>query len=126
MQRSFTHVHFSDKLKALRIGPFKIPNRLFDVSSEFLSQDGATFHIHRSHLIPNYPKEPLLYLHLSNFMLFSDSLILNNPKLIKDAYSDSSPFNSDISISEDDSSRTIHPVNTETSLPDTSFNKTNI
>ena len=73
LKRNFTHVHFSDKLKPLRIGPYKILDRLSDVTYELLSQDGSTVHVHRNHLIPYYPKEPLLYPHLRSFMRFSDS-----------------------------------------------------
>ena len=50
LQRNFTHVHFSDKLKPLLIGPFKILDRLSDVTYILRSQDGSTFHIHRNHL----------------------------------------------------------------------------
>ena len=32
LKRSFSHVHFSDKLKLLWIGPYKIPDRLSDVT----------------------------------------------------------------------------------------------
>ena len=46
LKRIFTHVHFSDKRKPLRIGPYKILNRLSDVTYEFLSQDGSAFQIH--------------------------------------------------------------------------------
>ena len=42
LKRSFSHVHFSDQLKPLRIGPYKIPDRLSDVAYELLSQDGST------------------------------------------------------------------------------------
>ena len=38
LKRNFTHVHSSDKLKPLRIGPYKILDRLSDVTYEFLSQ----------------------------------------------------------------------------------------
>ena len=61
LKRHFAHVHFSDKLKPLRIGPYKILDRLSDVTYELLAQDGSTLHVHRNHLIPYYPKEPLLY-----------------------------------------------------------------
>ena len=73
LKRNFTHVHFSDKLKPLRIGPYKIIDRLSDVTYELLSQDGSTIHVHCNHLIPYYPKEPLIYPHLRNFMRFSDT-----------------------------------------------------
>ena len=70
LKRNFTHVHFSDKLKPLRIGPYKIIDRLLDVTYELLAQDGSTIHVHRNHLIQYYPKEPLLYPHLRSFMRF--------------------------------------------------------
>ena len=37
LKGNFTHVHFSDKLKPLRIGPYKIIDRLSDVTYEFLA-----------------------------------------------------------------------------------------
>ena len=95
LKRNFIHVHFSDKLKPLRIGPYKIID------------SGSTVHVHRNHLIPYYPKEPLLYPHLRSFMRFSDSTQLQIPQPIKYANSDSSPFNSDESLSDDDSSQTL-------------------
>ena len=73
MKRNFTLVYFSDKLKPIRIGPYKMLDRLADVKYELLSQAGSTFHIHRNHLIPYHPKEPILYPHLRIFMEFSDS-----------------------------------------------------
>ena len=64
LKRNFSHIHFSDKLKPLRIGPYKILDRLSDVTYELLSQDGSTVHVRRNHLIPYYPEEPVLYPHL--------------------------------------------------------------
>ena len=52
LKRIFTHIHFSDKLKPLRIGPYKILERLSDVTYELLAQDRSTLHVHRSHSIP--------------------------------------------------------------------------
>ena len=120
MIRNFTHVHFADKLKPLRIGTYKILDRLSDVTNELLSQDGSTFHIHRSHLIPYYPKEPLLNPHLRNFIQISDSINIDIPKPVKYANSDSSSFISDTSSSDDESSNTTYPCNPDTSLNDTS------
>ena len=57
LKRNFTHVHISDKLKPLRIGRYKIIDRLSDVTYEFLSQDVTTVQVHRNHLIPYYPKQ---------------------------------------------------------------------
>ena len=59
LKRNFTHVHFPDKLKPLRIVSYKILDRLSDVTFELLAQDGSTLHVHRNHLIPYYPKESL-------------------------------------------------------------------
>ena len=109
LKRNFTHVHFSDKLKPLRIGPYKIIDRLSDVTYELLAQDGSTVHVHRNHLIPYYPKEPLLYPHLRSFMRFSDTTQFQIPQPIKYANSDSSPFNSDESLSDKDSQTSITP-----------------
>ena len=107
LKRNFTHVFFSDKLKLLRIGPYKILDRLSHVTYELLSQDDSTVHVQRNHLIPYYPKEPLLYPHLGSFMRFSDTTQFQSPKQIKYSNSDSSPFNSDESLSDEDSSQTF-------------------
>ena len=121
LKRNFTYVHFSNKLKPLLIGPYKILDHLSDVTYELLSQDGSTFHNHRNHLVPYYPKEPLFYPHLCNFNRFSNSIYTDIPKPIKYANSDSSSFLSDTSSSdEDESSNTTHPHNPDTPLNDTS------
>ena len=113
LKRNFTHVHFSDKLKPLQIGPYKIIDRLSDVTYELLSQDGSTVHVHRNHLFPYYPKEPLLYPHLRSFMRFSDTTQFQIPQPTKYANSDSSPFNSEESLSDDDSQTFMTPSSTE-------------
>ena len=103
LKRNFSHVHFSDKLKLFRIGPYKILDRLSDVTYEFLSPDGSTIHVQRNHSIPCYPKEPFLYPHLRNFMPFSDSTQFEIPNTSNCDICDSSPFNSDQSQSDEDS-----------------------
>ena len=113
LKRIFSHVHFSEKLKLLRIGPYKFLEGLSDVTNELLSQDGSTVHVHRNHLIPYYPKEPHLYAHLRSFMRFSDSTQFHIPEPFNYANSDSPPFNSDESASEDESpQKPITPLNT--------------
>ena len=52
LKRNFLHDHFSDKLKPLRIGPFKIINKVSDITYEIVNQDGYTSHIHRNHFVP--------------------------------------------------------------------------
>ena len=37
LKRKFLHVHFSDKLKPLRIGPFKIINKISDITYEIVN-----------------------------------------------------------------------------------------
>ena len=115
MKRHFVHVHFSDKSKRLRIAPYKIIDRLSDVTYELLAQDGSTIHVHRNHLIPYYPKESLLYPHLRSFMRFSDTTQFQIPQPTKYANSDSSPFNSDESLSDEDSQTLMTPSTTEDS-----------
>ena len=115
LKRNFTHVHFPDKLKALRIGPYKNIDRLSDVTYELLAQDGSTIHVHRNHLIPYFPKEPLLYPHLRSFMRFSDTTQFQIPQPTKYANSDSSPFNSHDSLSDEDSQTFMTPSATKDS-----------
>ena len=112
LKRNFTQIHFSDKLKPLRIGPYKIIDRLSEVTYELLSQDGSTIRVHRNHLIPNYPKEPLLYPHLRSFLRFSDTIQPQVPQPFKYANSDSSPFNSDEFLSDDNSQTFTTPSST--------------
>ena len=119
LKRNFTHVHFSDKLKPLRIGPYKILDRLSDVTYALLAQDGSIVHVHRNHFIPYYPKEPLLYPHLRNFMRFSDTTQNQIPQITRYANSDSSPFNSDESLSEEDSQTFMTPPSCSTSNQNT-------
>ena len=119
LKRNFTHVHFSDNLKPLRIGPYKVIERLSDVTYELLAQDGSTIHVQRNHLIPYYPKEPLLYPHLRSFMRFSDTTQIQIPQPTKYANSDSSPFNSDESLSDEDSQTFMTPSSFSTSNQNT-------
>ena len=45
LKQIFSHLHFPDKLKLFRIGPYKIRDRLSDVTNELLSRDGSTLHV---------------------------------------------------------------------------------
>ena len=115
LERNFTHVLFSDKLKPLRIGLYKNIDRFSDVTYELLAQENSTIHVHRNHLIPYYPKEPLLYPHLRSFMRFSDTTQFQIPQPTNYANSDSSPFNSDESLSDEDSQTFMTSSTTEDS-----------
>ena len=67
LKRNFLHVHFSDKLKTFRIGPFEIS----DITYEIFNQDGYTSHIHRNHLVPYYPKEPIIFPFIQQYNPYS-------------------------------------------------------
>ena len=73
LKRNFLHVHFSDKLKPLRIGPFKIINKISDMTYEIVNQDGYTSHIHRNHLVPYYSKEPIIFPFIHQYHLLNDN-----------------------------------------------------
>ena len=66
-------------MKPLRIGPFKIRNKNSDITYEIVNQDGYTSHIHRNHLVPYYPKEPIFFPFLQQY----------NPHSINNNYNDS-------------------------------------
>ena len=44
-----------DRLKSLM-------KYLSDITYEIVNQDGYTSHSHRNHLVPYYPKEPIIFL----------------------------------------------------------------
>ena len=78
-------------------------------------------------MIPYYPKEPLLYPHLRSFMRFPDTTQFQIPQPTKYANSDSSPFNSDESLSDEDSQTFMTPSTTDDSSQTfmTPFNTSN-
>ena len=51
----------SQKLKPLGLGPYKILKHLSDVTYELMSPDSSTFQTQRKHILPNYPKEPVIF-----------------------------------------------------------------
>ena len=111
------HVHFSEKLKPLRIGPFNIMKKISDITYEIVNQDGYTSHINRSHLVPYYPKEPIIFPFLQQY----------NPHSIDNNYDDSDlndplqsfDFLSDEEQSIDDNQSTHSNFNKETDTPST-------
>ena len=69
LKTNFLHVQFSDKLKPFRFGPFKIINQISDITYESVNQDGYTSHIHRNHLVPDYPKDPIIFHFIQQYNL---------------------------------------------------------
>ena len=74
---NFKPVNFSKKLKPLRIGPYKIIKHLSEVAYELLSQDGSTFQTHRNHILPYYPKEPIIFPYIKQY--HSTPSLIKNP-----------------------------------------------
>ena len=116
LKRNFLHVHFSDKLKPLRVGPFKIINKISDIIYEIVNQDGYTSHIHRNHLVPYYPKEPSIFLFIQKYNPHST---YNNTDNNNSSTNDSiNPF---VSVSDDEQlvEDEISNSNKETEIPST-------
>ena len=90
LKRNFPHVHFSDKLKPLRIGPFKINNKMSDITNEIVIQDGYTSHIHRNQLVLYYPKEPIIFPFIQQYNPYSNNIDNDNNDSIEpfDSFSD--------------------------------------
>ena len=102
---------FSDKLKPLRIGSFKSINKISDITYEIVNQDGYTSHIHRNHLIPYYPKEPIIFPFLSQY----------NPHLLNDKYSNINDqiIDSDENQFSDEDQFSSTKFNEKTDIPST-------
>ena len=114
LKRNFLHVHFSDKLKPLRIGPFKIINKISDITYEIVNQDGYTSHIHRNHLIPYYPKEPLIFRFKQNYNPHSfDNNTDNHYSRATDSLNPFQSFSNEEQLDEDK----ITNSNKETEIP---------
>ena len=103
--RNFEAVQFPDNLKPYRNGPFKINSKPTEVTYEILPQDGGTFHTHRNHLIPYYPKE-LLLIHLiwskneQKSELFHDSD--TSDMIQNDRYTSNDKYEFDDNLFDDD------------------------
>ena len=117
--RNFLHVHFPDKLKPLRIGPFKINNKISDITYEIVNQDGYTSHIQRNHLVPYYPKEPIIFPFIQQYNPHSNNDDNdNNDSNINDPIKPFDPF-SDEKQSVEDEDHTFTNSNKETDIPST-------
>ena len=57
-----------------------------------MSQDGSTFQTHRNHIIPSYPKEPVVFPYLRQY--HSTPSLINNPdsEPYQDTFSQSTPY----------------------------------
>ena len=115
LKRNFLHVHFSDKLKPLRIGPFKISNKIFDITYEIINQDGYTSHIHRIHLVPYYPKEPIIFPFIQQY---NPQINDDNDSHINDPIKSFDSFN-DEEQSVEDEKHIFTNFNTEADIPST-------
>ena len=116
LKRNFLHVHFSDKLRPLRIGPFKIINKISDITNEIVNQDGYTSLIHRNQLVPYYPKEPIVFPSLQKYNPHStDNNTDNNNSSTNDSIIPFVSFSDEEELVEDE----INNSNKETEIPST-------
>ena len=116
VKRSFLHVLFSDKLKPLRNGPFKIINKISDITYEIVNQDGYTSHIHRNHLVPYCPKKPIIFPFIQKFNPHStDYNTDNNNSSTNDSKNLFVSFSDEEQLVEDE----ITNSNEETETPST-------
>ena len=116
---NFKPVNFSKKLKPLRIGPYKIIKHLSEVTYELLSQDGSTFQTHRNHILPYYPKEPIIFPYIKDY--HSTPSLINNPDT--EPYQDISSQFSALDL-QNNSSRFQTPVSSNTKQLDNSTTST--
>ena len=113
---NFLHVHFSDKLKPLRIGPHKIINKISYITYEIINQDGYTSHIHRNHLVPYYPKEPIIFPFIQKYKPhFTDNNNDINNQSINDSINPFDSFSDEEQLIEDEATNS----NKETEMPST-------
>ena len=116
LKRNFFHVHFSDKLKPLRIGPFKIINKISDVTYEIPNQDCYTSHIHGNHFVPYYPKEPIIFPFIQNHKPhFADNNTETNNQSTNDSINPFDSFSDEEQIVENEATNS----NKETEIPST-------
>ena len=118
LKGNFLHVHFSDKLKPLRIGPFKIKNKISDITYEIVNQDGYTSQIQRNHLVPYYPKKTSIFPFIKHYNPHSNddndnsNSNINNPIKAFDSFPDEEqPI--------EDENKTFANSNKETDIPST-------
>ena len=103
-------------MKPLRIGPFKIVNKISDITYEIVNQDG---YIHRNHLVPYYPKIPIIFLFIQQYIPHPNNDDNdNNDSNINDPIK---PFDSfpDEEQSVEDEDHTFINSNKETDIPST-------
>ena len=109
----FKPVNFSKKLKSIRIDPYKLLIHLSEVTYELLSQDISTFQTHRNHILPYYPKEPIIFPYIKHY--------LSTPSLINNL--DTEPYQNTFSqFSSLDSQQNSNDSQTLTSSKHKQFN----
>ena len=104
-------------MKPLRIGPFKIINKIFNITYENVNQDGYTSLVHRNHLVPYFPKESIIFLFIQQYNPHSNdddndinTSNINDPIKPFDSFSDEEQ-------SVEDEDHTFTNSNKETKIP---------
>ena len=116
LKRNCLHVHFSDKLKPLRVGPFKIISKNYDTTYEIVNQAGYTSLIHRNHLVSYYPREPNIFPFVQQYNPHSNNDDNDNNSNINDSIKSFNSF-SDEEYSVEDEHHTFTNSNKETGIP---------
>ena len=106
-------------MKPLRIRPFKIINKISDFTYEIVNQDGYTSHIHRNHLVPYYPKEPIIFPFIQQYNLHpNDYKIDYKNSNVNDSINSSNPISEEQLV--EDENHTFMDSNKETTdIPST-------
>ena len=123
-------------MKHLRIGPFKIINKISDITYEIVNQVRHTSHIHRNHLVPYYPREPIIFHfiqqynpHSNNDDIDNNDSSINDPIKPFDSFSDEEQSVEDEhhTFTNSDKKRIYHPQLTfnQNRLTNTSHFRTN-
>ena len=94
-----------------------IVNKVSDITYEIVNQDGYTYPIHRNHLVPYYPKEPIIFPFLQQYKPYSINNSYNNSDLNDPIQS--FDFLSDEERSIDDDQFSYSNSNKETDIPST-------
>ena len=104
-------------MKPLRIGPFKINNKISDITYEIVNRNGYTSQIHRNHLVPYYPKEPIIFSFIQQYNPYSNNDDNNdNDSNINDLIEPCDSF-SDEEQSVKNEDHTFINSNKETNIP---------
>ena len=87
-----------------------------DITYEIINQDGYTSHIHRNHLVPYYPKEPIIFPFIQKYKPhFADNNTDTNNQSTNDSINPFDSFSDEEQLVDDEATNS----NKETEIPPT-------